>query len=167
MQHARDDRVDRGRRKPGIQCPLGGRLGGDGAEHILCRGTCEAKRKRWSAAELDRGDHRGQLADDVDFVRLGRTRAARAACRRDDRRPVPIALVSSSGRGGSDANSALVSVSGPDRDDVVLPVDVDERVVVSQPNRHRVHVLALYLFARARCATQAPTGSSPPARNQA
>src|SRR4051795_4684050 len=60
---------------------------------------------------------------------------------------------------------------GSHRNDVAEPVDVDERVVISQSDRHRVHACSSTSSSSTSfnncCATQAPTGPSPPARYQA
>ena len=126
--------------RPGFRARSAARLGGDGAEHIFGCGAPSENGSDGVAAELDRGNHGGQIADDVDAIGFGRAWAARAACRRGDRRRVPIALVSSSGRGGSDANSRLLSVTAPSGMTWCVPVEIDERVVVvAEPDRHRVH----------------------------
>ncbi len=160
-----DDGVDGVGRQPWIQCTISGRLRGDGTEDLFSGRTMKRKRQGRLASELDSGDHRCQIAHDADRVGVG-------SCGEGSKHVVQVIDDGTDGVGqflgtwwiGDELTAA--EAHRAERDEMVLAVDIDQRRVVTKSNRHRVHVRTSSSSINCR-ATQAPTGSSPPARNQA
>ena len=116
MQHAATIVSTASGGSPGLRARSARRLGGDGAEDVFGGGATERER-----AAADRRRTRRRRSTAAPARRRCRPRrrrrppAARATCRRGDRRTAPIALVSSSGRGGSDRNVVAAERHGAER----------------------------------------------------
>ena len=172
MQHAADDGArPRQQASPGCSAR-------SAADSVARCGRRPRRRARPSrngsgriAAELDGGDDVGirspTMPTSSASTAAGRARSMSSRWSTT----APIALVSSSGRGGSDGELVTLSGHGTER----ASHDVgrrDRSTVASSPSRivtaFTIDRAVLPADCSASCsATQAPTGSSPPARNQA